>query len=73
MFLHGGPGGGTDPKDREFFNPEQYKVRSYSILHSYRNGSIGPPATKIVLFDQRGAGKSTPCVLRELSTYELGT
>jgi hypothetical protein len=26
VFLHGGPGGGTDPKDRQFFNPEKYKV-----------------------------------------------
>lgn len=27
VFLHGGPGGGVDPKDRQFFNPEKYKVR----------------------------------------------
>ncbi|KAI6025875.1 Alpha/Beta hydrolase protein [Pisolithus orientalis] len=39
VFLHGGPGGGVDPKDRQFFNPDKYKI---------------------VLFDQRGAGKSTP-------------
>lgn len=26
VFLHGGPGGGVDPKDRQFFNPEKYKV-----------------------------------------------
>lgn len=26
VFLHGGPGGGTDAKDRQFFNPEKYKV-----------------------------------------------
>jgi pimeloyl-ACP methyl ester carboxylesterase len=42
VFLHGGPGGGVDPKDRQFFNPEKYKI---------------------ILFDQRGAGKSTPFVL----------
>jgi hypothetical protein len=22
----GGPGGGTDPKDRGYFNPEKYRV-----------------------------------------------
>ncbi|KAN0139016.1 Alpha/Beta hydrolase fold [Lactarius tabidus] len=26
IFLHGGPGGGCDEKDRSFFNPEKYKV-----------------------------------------------
>jgi proline iminopeptidase len=39
VFLHGGPGGGTDPKMRRFFNPRRYRI---------------------VLFDQRGCGKSTP-------------
>ncbi|KIJ66880.1 hypothetical protein HYDPIDRAFT_174198 [Hydnomerulius pinastri MD-312] len=47
VFLHGGPGGGTDPKDRQFFNPEKYKI---------------------VLFDQRGAGKSTPNASTEYNT-----
>jgi proline iminopeptidase len=39
VFLHGGPGGGTDPKMRRFFDPKRYRI---------------------VLFDQRGCGKSTP-------------
>ena len=39
VFLHGGPGGGTDPKMRRFFNPGKYRI---------------------VLFDQRGCGKSRP-------------
>jgi len=39
VLLHGGPGGGTDPKQRRFFDPVRYKI---------------------VLFDQRGCGKSTP-------------
>jgi proline iminopeptidase len=39
VFLHGGPGGGTEPKHRQFFDPAHYRI---------------------VLFDQRGAGKSTP-------------
>lgn len=39
VFLHGGPGGGTEPKHRRFFDPEVYRI---------------------VLFDQRGCGKSTP-------------
>ena len=39
VFLHGGPGSGTKPKYRRFFDPEFYRI---------------------ILFDQRGAGKSTP-------------
>jgi proline iminopeptidase len=39
VFLHGGPGGGTEPKMRRFFNPAKYRV---------------------VLFDQRGCGRSRP-------------
>jgi len=39
VFLHGGPGGGTDGKQRRFFDPAKYRI---------------------VLFDQRGSGKSTP-------------
>jgi len=41
LFLHGGPGGGTSPRVRGFFDPSHYRI---------------------VLFDQRGAGKSTPNV-----------
>ena len=39
LFLHGGPGGGTSPTHRRFFDPAHYRI---------------------ILFDQRGAGKSTP-------------
>lgn len=39
VFLHGGPGAGTSPWQRRFFDPEKYRI---------------------VLFDQRGAGKSIP-------------
>jgi proline iminopeptidase len=39
VFLHGGPGGGTSPWHRRFFDPELYRI---------------------VLFDQRGCGRSTP-------------
>jgi len=39
VFLHGGPGGGTDAKMRSFFDPRRYRL---------------------VLFDQRGCGKSRP-------------
>jgi proline iminopeptidase len=39
VFLHGGPGGGTDPKMRSFFDPKRYRI---------------------ILFDQRGCGKSRP-------------
>jgi len=51
VFLHGGPGGGTDEKDRSFFDPQKYKI---------------------ILFDQRGAGKSTPSAcLEENTTWDL--
>lgn len=51
VFLHGGPGGGTDPKDRCFFNPQKYRI---------------------VLFDQRGSGKSTPSAcIEENTTWDL--
>ncbi|MBF6330318.1 prolyl aminopeptidase [Nocardia transvalensis] len=39
VFLHGGPGGGTAPYHRQFFDPQAYRI---------------------VLFDQRGCGRSTP-------------
>jgi len=39
VFVHGGPGGGTEPKQRRFFDPATYRI---------------------VLFDQRGSGQSTP-------------
>jgi len=51
VFLHGGPGGGTVPDYRRFFDPEAYRI---------------------VLFDQRGAGKSTPhASLEENTTWHL--
>lgn len=39
IVCHGGPGGGTTPSMRRYFNPAKYRI---------------------VLFDQRGCGKSTP-------------
>jgi proline iminopeptidase len=39
LFLHGGPGSGTGPAHRRFFDPAHWRI---------------------VLFDQRGAGRSTP-------------
>jgi proline iminopeptidase len=39
VFLHGGPGFGSDPGHRRFFDPRAYRI---------------------VVFDQRGCGKSTP-------------
>ena len=51
VFLHGGPGGGTDPKMRRFFDPTHYRV---------------------VLFDQRGCGKSRPhAELAQNTTWDL--
>jgi pimeloyl-ACP methyl ester carboxylesterase len=39
IFLHGGPGAGTSPNNRRFFDPDFYRI---------------------ILVDQRGAGKSIP-------------
>ncbi len=51
VFLHGGPGGGTVPFYRQFFDPERWRV---------------------VLFDQRGCGRSTPhAELAENTTWDL--
>ncbi|MEO0434360.1 MAG: prolyl aminopeptidase [Cyanobacteria bacterium J06656_5] len=51
VFLHGGPGGGTVPFYRQFFDPERWRV---------------------VLFDQRGCGRSQPhAELAENTTWDL--
>ncbi len=39
VFLHGGPGGGSTPVARRFFDPDRYRI---------------------ILFDQRGCGRSVP-------------
>ena len=51
VFLHGGPGGGVDPKYRRYFDPEKWRI---------------------IMFDQRGCGKSTPFAeLEENTTWDL--
>ncbi len=51
VFVHGGPGGGTDAKHRRFFDPARYRI---------------------VLFDQRGCGRSTPhACLDDNTTWTL--
>ncbi len=50
VFLHGGPGAGTSPTHRRYFDPDHYRI---------------------VLFDQRGAGKSTPRGCIEANTTQL--
>src|ERR1700733_9381301 len=51
VFLHGGPGFGTEGKQRRFWDPALYRI---------------------VLFDQRGCGKSTPFAsLEENTTWDL--
>lgn len=47
VFLHGGPGAGSAPTYRQFFDPARYRI---------------------VLFDQRGAGRSTPHASIEANT-----
>ncbi len=51
VFVHGGPGGGIDEKQRRFFDPKVWRI---------------------ILFDQRGCGQSTPFgELRENTTFDL--
>jgi proline iminopeptidase len=51
VFLHGGPGGATDPRMRRFFDPRKYRL---------------------VLFDQRGCGRSRPYAsLIDNTTWDL--
>lgn len=49
VFLHGGPGAGSSPVHRQFFDPATYRI---------------------VVYDQRGAGRSTP--LGELADNTTG-
>ena len=51
VFLHGGPGAGSTPKHRRFFDPAAYRI---------------------IVYDQRGAGRSTPLgELRDNTTPHL--
>lgn len=51
IFFHGGPGGGSIPEYRQYFDPEQWRI---------------------VIFDQRGCGKSTPhAEIQENTTWDL--
>ncbi len=51
VFIHGGPGGGTEPSHRRYFDPKHYRV---------------------ILFDQRGCGQSTPYAeLKNNTTWDL--
>jgi proline iminopeptidase len=53
VFLHGGPGAGSSPVHRQFFDPAFYRI---------------------VVFDQRGAGRSTPlgCLERNTTPHLIG-
>lgn len=51
VYLHGGPGAGSTPGARCFFDPQSYRI---------------------VLFDQRGCGRSTPLLSRK-SHLEFNT
>jgi proline iminopeptidase len=51
VFLHGGPGAGSDKRARQFFDPHHYRI---------------------VVFDQRGCGRSRPSAsLVENTTWHL--
>jgi len=53
IMLHGGPGGGTSPINRQYFDPDHYRI---------------------IMFDQRGAGKSTPpvCLMNNTTDHLVG-
>ncbi len=44
VFLHGGPGGGTDPKHRTFFDPKHYRI----ILFDQRGCGQSEPHASLV-------------------------
>ena len=51
IVCHGGPGGGSTPSMRRYFDPKAYRI---------------------IVFDQRGCGRSTPrAELRENTTWDL--
>ena len=51
LFIHGGPGSGTEPNQRRFFDPRHYRI---------------------ILFDQRGAGRSRPhASVEDNTTWDL--
>jgi proline iminopeptidase len=51
IFLHGGPGAGSGPDHRRFFDPKYYRI---------------------IVFDQRGCGRSLPFAeLKENTTWDL--
>ncbi len=51
VVLHGGPGSGTNPQMRRFFDPDAYRI---------------------ILFDQRGSGKSAPhASIQNNTTWDL--
>jgi proline iminopeptidase len=50
IFLHGGPGAGSSPRHRQFFDPNHYRI---------------------IIFDQRGAGRSTPHAELRNNTTDL--
>lgn len=52
VFLHGGPGSGVSAWQRQFFDPEKYRI---------------------VLFDQRGCGKSTPHASEPVADLRFNT
>jgi len=52
VVVHGGPGGGTSPNLRCYFNPELYRI---------------------ILFDQRGCGRSRPHASQDISLEDNTT
>lgn len=44
VFLHGGPGGGTSPKQRRFFDPKRYRI----VLFDQRGCGLSKPHASLV-------------------------
>ena len=42
IFVHGGPGGGTNPPDRQYFNPNLYRI---ILMHQRGSGNSTPAAS----------------------------
>ena len=55
----GGPGGGTDTKDRSFFDPTKYKV-CLSHLSPVPRSKVTLDFSQVFLLYQRGSCKYTP-------------
>src|SRR2546430_1385714 len=57
VFLHGGPGAGSTPKHRRFFDPGAYRIIGYDQRRAGRSSPLGEPP-----------GNTTPHLIADLET-----